>query len=652
MKKVFFQMKAVLVSLFLVISLIFSPIVLGWSGGDESDGDVSWENGYTIYFDWPLSGEVKEKAYMPATPNQLITANNYTISSGKISGSSTPSYIIPIREGYHCTGVATKSAVENQTGANIDFSTFEGDGTSSYIWYLYWVLDNYSITYELDGGTNNSKNPSSYTIKDNDITLEEPTKDGFVFTGWTYDKQTTPVKKVTIPQGSQGNKKFTANWVSDYTVTFDTHGGSSIAQQSIAQSQTATRPKTEPTKTGYTFVDWYENINDANPFDFSTPINENKTLHAKWIETEYKISYDLDGGVNDKSNPSVYTIESADISLKAPTKTGFTFLGWTYEHNGSMTNPTIDIMIPKGSIGDWQFKAHWKENQTSYHVTFDTQGGTPIQSQNVKYGECAIEPSQPTKEGYHFSGWFENLNNNENFDFTTPITNAKILYAKWEQVNYKINYHLDNGINHLSNPTDYTISTPTFSFQKPTKEGYVFAGWTYKHESDEHDILTYDLSIKKGTVGDWDLYAHWIQDSNISQNKVVHFDTQGGSKVESQFVNVGNLVKQPENPIKEGYTFAGWYINESTIFDFSVPIQNDITLYAKWIKNSSSIIFEPSQNNSPSQDNLDSQKNIETEDIKVFPKTSDEVNLIMYIFICFGSIIVIMSYIKHRNHKV
>lgn len=100
--------------------------------------------------------------------------------------------------------------------------------------YAIWDYATYDITYNLDGGTNASTNPITYTMVTEDIVLSEPSRDGYIFTGWTWEategvgdaEQTTPVKEVTLPTNGVGNKVFTANWIAkDYTITSDVEVG-------------------------------------------------------------------------------------------------------------------------------------------------------------------------------------------------------------------------------------------------------------------------------------------------------------------------------------------------------------------------------------------------------------------------------------------
>ncbi|MDD3397828.1 MAG: InlB B-repeat-containing protein, partial [Clostridia bacterium] len=171
-----------------------------------------------------------------------------------------------------CTGVATTAIALGSTGA-VEL-------------YAKWVATNYTITYELNDGTNNVGNPATYTIETTTITLAGPTKAGYEFTGWTYEGQATPTSNVTILLGSYGNKTFTANWeVIAYTVSFNTNEGNEIEEIDIEYGEDLESLLPTPTKAGYVFAGWYTDADLTEEFDAETmPAldGETLTLYAAW----------------------------------------------------------------------------------------------------------------------------------------------------------------------------------------------------------------------------------------------------------------------------------------------------------------------------------------------------------------------------------
>ena len=115
----------------------------------------------------------------------------------------------------------------------------------------------------------------------------------------------------------------------------------------------------------------------------------------------YNLTYDLDGGTVAAANPATYTSESAAITLNNPTRTGYTFKGWSGTELTGDDNTAVTIAA--GSAGDRSYTAHWTLNQ--YTITFDTDGGSPVAPITQGYGTAVSAPADPVKDGYTFAGW-------------------------------------------------------------------------------------------------------------------------------------------------------------------------------------------------------------------------------------------------------
>lgn len=134
-------------------------------------------------------------------------------------------------------------------------SLFEEDGTTSF--EAQWKPTKYTITYNLQGGTVSTENRTSYTIETDTFTLNNPTKPGYEFLGWTGSNGTTPQKTVTITKGSTGDRTYTANWKAiDYTITYDLQGGSVTGNPTTYNIDTPTFTLKNPTRAGYKFLGW------------------------------------------------------------------------------------------------------------------------------------------------------------------------------------------------------------------------------------------------------------------------------------------------------------------------------------------------------------------------------------------------------------
>ena len=224
---------------------------------------------------------------------------------------------------------------------------------------------NYSITYDLAGGSVETANPTTYTIESENITLTNPTKDYYNFLGWDAGDGVAN-SNVTINKGSVGNKTFTAKYAPiSYSITYDLGGGITTNPTTYTVEDTFTL--NVPVKNESNFIGWtWEGQ--------TTPILEvtieagtygNKAFVANYAEI-YSITYDLAGGNVAIDNPISYSEFSEEFTLNNPTKADCIFVGWTYE---GQTEPQLTVTIEKGSTGNKTFTANY---ETIF--TVDTNG--------------------------------------------------------------------------------------------------------------------------------------------------------------------------------------------------------------------------------------------------------------------------------------
>ena len=222
--------------------------------------------------------------------------------------------------------------------------------------------------------------------------------------------------------------------------------------------------------------------------------------------------------------------------------------------------------------GDLDLYAKYVPN--SYKVSFYTgDDSVTIPDQPVTYNDTATEPVKPVRTGYTFDGWYTDQECMTPYDFSTPVTGNITLYAKWSLASYVITFDSMGGSSLVSQQVTYNGSAVTPP--APTKAGYTFAGWF----TDKNCTKSYDFATP--VTDDITLYAKW--DIN-SYN--VNFDSMGGSSLDSQQVTYNGTAVTPPAPTKAGYTFAGWFTDKdcTNAYDFTSPVTDNITLYAKWNK--------------------------------------------------------------------
>ncbi len=213
--------------------------------------------------------------------------------------------------------------------------------------------------------------------------------------------------------------------ITTYTVSYETNGGSAIDAVDVEENDKVARP-TDPTKTDYTFVGWYtDNDTFQNAFDFDNDvITEDITLYARWSKNSVTVSFNSNGG-------SAVVDVNVVIGEKAmkpvdPTKEGYTFEGWYIEENLENVFDFDNQIITKSIT----LYAKWLKNTAT--VSFNSNGGSVVTDLIVVIGEKVTKPTEPTKEGHLFDGWYMEETLENVFDFDTQIISNNItLYAKW-----------------------------------------------------------------------------------------------------------------------------------------------------------------------------------------------------------------------------
>jgi len=177
----------------------------------------------------------------------------------------------------------------------------------------------------------------------------------------------------------------------DPTITFDSNGGGSIDSITQASGTTILAPAA-PSRVGYVFDGWYIDSELINAYTFTTMPNEDTTLYAKWSLQTYYINYELDGGTNNLSNPETFNIDTPTITLEAPTKNGYTFMGW---YDNSNFIGTLKLEIPAGTTLSQTLYAKFEINQ--YTITFDSNGGSLVSSITQDYNTNVVAPAAPSR---------------------------------------------------------------------------------------------------------------------------------------------------------------------------------------------------------------------------------------------------------------
>ena len=337
---------------------------------------------------------------------------------------------IPTKDGYTFQEWNTKP---DGTGISLKAGDTY-DGSDGYVLYAILTPNQYTITFDTNGGTTIAPIKQEYNT--DVVAPNNPEKEGYTFKGW--DKEIPakmPAEDMTI----------TASWeANEYTITFDTKGGNEIAPIKQAYNTDVIAPD-DPVKEGYTFKGWDKEIPAKMPA-------EDMTITASWEPKQYTIIFDTKGG--NEITPIKQEYNTDVTAPKDPTREGYTFKGW-------------DIEIPaKMPAKDMTITAKWEVNK--YTITYDTDGGTEIEPQTLEYGENVKVPNNPTKSGYVFVSWDKEIPK------TMPAEDV-LVTASWRKRSSSSNYsggsskkkEKDDDTNNTTEPTTPTTLEEPVVTQEP-----------------------------------------------------------------------------------------------------------------------------------------------------------------------------------------
>ena len=330
-----------------------------------------------------------------------------------------------------------------------------------------WTLHLYTVTLDANGGTFDASGSTvaqdtmQVTYGGNFEQMPIPRYKGYFFRGW-YDEQWGGRQygdedgRGTYTYDKTEDCTLYALWEEAplCTVTFNPNGGTLTGAETCQEKQNERiqRPYEEPIREGYYFRGWYKDADCTQMWDFDDPIPGNMTLYAGWDILSYVIRVRLENGEQDIIINQNY---GTPVTVPDdPTREGYTFIGWDIPFPAKMPAKITTIT------------AQWTINQ--YTITFDTAGGSEIDSIEQDYDTAITAPDAPTKEGYTFIGW----------DTTVPKkmpAKDMTVKARWQINRYKITFDTDGGseIDPIEQDYDTAITAP----DNPTKEGYAFIDW-------------------------------------------------------------------------------------------------------------------------------------------------------------------------------
>jgi len=437
--------------------------------------------------------------------------------------------------------------------------------------YAKWDPETFSITYyNTKDATNN--NMTSYTVEDEDIELQDLSKNGYNFLGW-FDAAQGGTKIETIASGSGGSLELYAQWSTvSYAITYNNTKDAVNANPAQYTIETGTIELGSITAEGYNFLGWFDAAVGGNQVS-TIPHGSTgaRTLYAHWSTIPYSITYVLNNGTNHPDNPTTYDVESEDIVLQDAAKDDVGFIGW---YDAAIGGEKVEV-IRQGTTGNITLYAIFGQKfDINYNNIEDAENPNPSFYSDLS-GEIILQDI--SRVGYEFLGWFDAAEGGSKVESIPAGSTGDIeLYAYWDTINYDITYYNIKGAAN-ANPATYTIESENIELQALEKDGYEFLGW-FDAQVGGSRVIT----IEQGSAGDIEIYAHWdLIEYTISYTNTMAAENPNETTytVESETIVLIALEV-------EGFNFDGWYdINHSGELVTQIPAGStgNMTLVAGWI---------------------------------------------------------------------
>lgn len=474
------------------------------------------------------------------------------------------------------------------------------------------LIVDHTVTFDVDG----EKYYEIATKGEEEVSLpQDPTKDGFVFDGWYWDKDTW-LRPFTV--GSLLDEKLTSNmtvyahWIAEdiknksFDVKFNSMGGSDVVGQSIKYENLVIAP-IEPTKEGFLFAGWFSDPAYSNRWDFKTDlVTGETTLYAKWVEDipenrKYTIAFNSNGG----SDINAYTdlaYNSLITSPSKPTKEGYVFVGWFFDNTYAKEwNWTLDRVTSNMTLyAKWVSESDATGCDIINATGFDMEGRilkTKVPNAQNKFVLSEALTMSP------YSTWYVsndsegkdmipsatvNLKEGDNVFYVNIISGTGTNKRQYEvNIRRRLLYSVTFYITPSSEEQGIFEEDSLIVIEEVEREGYSLIEWQY-----DGATWNLDTDIITQEIGNMTLEAQWK-----ANEYTIEFDSNGGSEVENIIV-VYDEEYTFSVPSKSGYNFGGWKLEDGSVLtnekgeSISVwKIPANTKVYAFWNVNSYQITY-------------------------------------------------------------
>ena len=501
-----------------------------------------------------------------------------------------------------------------------------------------WSENSYPIQYTTNvnpasrtaSAAVNPNTVTSYKVTDPNVTIQPMTWPGYTFDGW-YDNQLftgMPVSTLLTSAAPVGNKHYYAEWTAkNYNLAYRLNDSATQPANNpdagfiSYTAEDADHTFGAPTRPGYTFLGWFTDqaLTTAAPATLMTAQGDTNptVLYAKWsAPLPYSITYVLNDTTpaghpasNPATNPGGFDVTDPTINLQAPTRTGYTFLGW-YADAG-LTTP-ISSINPASAVNytvyaKWSapnaYNVQWTLNDTVPAGLTAANPNASLTSYTVEDADYTLRPA--TRTGYTFENWYDNaaLSGTPVTTLRTMDAEDKHYYAKWgNALSYPITYVMNDSATSPASavtPNSYTVEDADFALGIPTRNGATFQGWYDNAAFTGTPITTLHTADAEAKTyyAKWQL-ANYSINYNLNPGTGIGTPTNPASNVPS--FTVDDAV-QLAPPVRRGYT-GSWNLNGQTVTSIPAGTTGPQNLTANWTLNHYSISYDTGETvNSPIQ---------------------------------------------------
>jgi uncharacterized repeat protein (TIGR02543 family) len=351
-----------------------------------------------------------------------------------------------------------------------------------------------------------------------------------------------------------------------YTITFDSHGGSEVAAITAEEGTELEQPA-DPTRTGYVFAGWFDAETGGALCSWPHILNADITMHARWQDNsqppaaQHTLTFDSHGG---SAVEAITADEGTAVGKPAdPTRTGYAFAGW-FDAEGAPCS------WPHTLNADITMHARWQDNSqppaAQHTLTFDSHGGSAVAAITADKGTAVGKPADPTRTGYVFAGWFDAETGGALCSWPHTLNADITMHARWTAIAYTVAYdkNADGASGTTASSAHAYDQAAALTVNGFAWTGYVFAGWNTRADGsgaghDDGASVTNLASVQGATVT---LYAQWTPKLSVTID--IWANEDGDILVSTNEITIFKTTDEPHSftaEVKAPHAGAQWFMD-------------------------------------------------------------------------------------------